>query len=74
MEFFPVPYFPVFGLNAGKYGPEKTLYLDIYHVVQLLGFMTTSYFTEQNIMSHYIRKIKKCYHLAQKCIWVSAET
>ena len=22
-------YFPVFGLNTGKYGPEKTLYLNI---------------------------------------------
>ena len=22
-------YFPVFGLNTGKYGPEKILYLDI---------------------------------------------
>ena len=25
---FSGPYFPVFGLNTGKYGPEKTLYLD----------------------------------------------
>ena len=27
------PYFPVFSLNAGKYGPEITLYLDTFHVV-----------------------------------------
>ena len=26
-------YFPVFGLNTGKYGPEKTPYLDTFHVV-----------------------------------------
>ena len=26
-------YFPVFGLNTGKYGPEKTLYLDTFHAV-----------------------------------------
>ena len=26
-------YFPVFGLNTGKYGPENTLYLDIFHAV-----------------------------------------
>ena len=25
------PYFPVFGLNTGKYQPETTPYLDIFH-------------------------------------------
>ena len=24
-EFFTGPYFPLFGLNTGKYGPEKKL-------------------------------------------------
>ena len=27
------PYFPVFGPNTGKYGPEKTLHFDTFHVV-----------------------------------------
>ena len=27
------PYFPVFGLNTGKYGPEITPYLDTFHSV-----------------------------------------
>ena len=27
------PYFPVFGLNTGKHGPEKTPYLDTFHAV-----------------------------------------
>ena len=27
------PYFPVFGLNARKYGPEITQYLDTFHAV-----------------------------------------
>ena len=27
------PYFPVFSPNAGKYGPEKSPYLDTFHVV-----------------------------------------
>ena len=27
------PCFPVFGLNTGKYGPEKTQYLDTFHAV-----------------------------------------
>ena len=28
------PYFPVFGLNTRKYGPEKTPYLGTFHVVK----------------------------------------
>ena len=32
---FSGPYFPVFGLNTGKYGPEKTPYLDTFHAVLL---------------------------------------
>ena len=30
---FSGPYFPVFSLNARKYGPEKTPYLDTFHAV-----------------------------------------
>ena len=33
---FSGPYFPVFGLNTGKYGPEKTPYLDTFYAVDLL--------------------------------------
>ena len=29
------PYFRVFRLNAGKYGPEMTPYLDTFHAVEL---------------------------------------
>ena len=29
------PYFPVFGLNTGKYGPEITPYLDTFHTVYI---------------------------------------
>ena len=32
-EFFSGPYFPEFGRSTGKYGPEKTPYLDTSHVV-----------------------------------------
>ena len=32
---FPGPYFPVFGLNTGKYGPEKTPYLGTFHTVKI---------------------------------------
>ena len=31
---FSGPYFPVFSPNAGKYGPEKTPYLDTFDVVE----------------------------------------
>ena len=34
---FSGPYFPVFGLNTGKYGLEKTPYLDTFHVVSWLS-------------------------------------
>ena len=37
---FSGPYFPVFGLNTGKYGPEKTPYFDTVHAVN--GTKTTS--------------------------------
>ena len=31
--FFSGPYFPVFEVNTGKYGAEKTAYLDTFHEV-----------------------------------------
>ena len=33
---FSGPYFPVFGLNTGKKGPEETPYLDTFHAVWYL--------------------------------------
>ena len=30
-------YFPAFGLNTGKYGPELTPYLDTFHAVKNTG-------------------------------------
>ena len=38
-EFFSGPYFAIFRLNTeGKYGPEKTLFLDIFHAVKCYTF------------------------------------
>ena len=34
------PYFPVLGLKTGKYGPEKTPYLDTFHAVYVLGIVS----------------------------------
>ena len=31
---FSGPYLPVFSLNTGKYGPEKTPYLGTFHAVE----------------------------------------
>ena len=39
-EVFPGSYFPVFGLNTGKYGPEKTPYLDTFYAVS--AFLTVT--------------------------------
>ena len=36
---FSGPYSPVFVLNTGKYGPEKTPYLDIFQAVDLLPML-----------------------------------
>ena len=33
---FSGPYFPVSSPNTGKYGPEKTPYLDTFHAVHIL--------------------------------------
>ena len=33
--FISGAYFPVFGLNTGKYGPEITTYLDTFHAVTM---------------------------------------
>ena len=32
-DVFSGPYFPIFGLNTGKFGPEKSSYLDTFHEV-----------------------------------------
>ena len=36
---FSGPYFLVFGLNTGKYGPETTPYLDTFHTLAILFFL-----------------------------------
>ena len=38
-EFFSGPYFPVFGLNTGKYGPEKTSYFNTFYAVIFNGII-----------------------------------
>ena len=38
------PYFPVFGMNTGKYGPEVTLYLDTFDAVKNLQIQNNERF------------------------------
>ena len=47
---FSGPYFPVFGLNTGKYGPEKTLYLDTFHAAHSLRW--NPYFRDFRVLSY----------------------
>ena len=58
-------YFPVFGLNTGKYEPEKTPYLDTFHAVLTeVLFMNSTYFAKVNGKSNY----SKIYQPASKTI------
>ena len=48
---FSGPYFPVFSPNKGKYGPEKTLYLDTIPTVLLSLSLFTRYSKISNVLS-----------------------
>ena len=37
---FSGPYFPIFGMNTGKYGPEKAPYLDTFDAVLFNTYYT----------------------------------
>ena len=47
---FSGPYFPV---NTGKYGPEKTLYLDTFHAVKIMVFTWNSGFNDLLLTQNY---------------------
>ena len=52
-------YLSVFSPNAGKYGPEITSYLDIFHVVRLLGKCKAT------IRVHFVfqsQQVRNCYY------------
>ena len=50
---FSCPYFPVFGPNTEKYGPEKTPYLDTFDAVNLI--VIPSFFIQKNDISENVR-------------------
>ena len=55
---FSGPYFPVFGLNTGKYGPEKTPYLDIFHAVIVLNkcFIPATYLLDLSLCEFFFQR------------------
>ena len=46
---FSGPYFPLFGLNTGKYRPEKSPYLNTFHAVTRQRFVVMN-----NIAGNYL--------------------
>ena len=52
---FSGPYFPVFSANKGKYGPEKTPYLDTFHTLHLL----TAASDDKMNLNRAIKRLKK---------------
>ena len=64
-EFFSGPYFAVFGTNTGKYGPEKTPYLDTFNSFYFPLFIKKPYTNRRGEVSeiitslHYIRNLQQ---------------
>ena len=53
---FSGPYFPVFSPNTGKYGPEKTPYLDTFHAVSLVAIVLCNTYFTHSFLVHIQRK------------------
>ena len=49
---FSDPYFPVFSPNAGKYGVEKTPYLDTFHAVCCACNASPLFFLHTRLVFH----------------------
>ena len=57
------PYFPVFGLKIGKYGPEITPYLDTFHAVYKINLAL------QNKLIRRLREILLAFPLLLQSFW-----
>ena len=62
------PYFPVFNVNAGKCGPEKTPYLETLHTVYILYGKVVwelCYITKSNLKPKFLPwKFSKIFNIA----------
>ena len=72
-EVFSGRYVPVFGLNTGKYGPEKTPYLDTFHAVL---FIITSKMIGKSVMmtENSIKSNRKCLKTKNQNVLESSHT
>ena len=52
---FSGPYFPLFSPNTGKYGPEKTPYLDTFHAAITYRSLSSPINNEQDDDTSYNR-------------------
>ena len=54
-------YFPVFGVNEGKYGPVKTPYLDTFHEVvsKNIPYNVKKHFLNKHFFPHFPVNTKK---------------
>ena len=51
-------YFPIFGLNTGRYGPEITPYFDTFHAVRMNLFPYTLGTSHSEVSEGNIWKVK----------------
>ena len=68
---FSGPYFPVFGLNTGKYGPEKTPYLDIFHAVIVLNkcFIPATYLLDLSLCEFFFQRSVLKFEAKHWVVW-----
>ena len=59
---FSGPYFPVFSSKTRKYGPEKTPYLDTFHVVYFLTKNINIWISWQEKLEIYEKKNELIIH------------
>ena len=64
-EFFPGPYFAVFSTNTGKYGPEKTPYLDTFNSSYFPLFIKKPYTNLRGEVSEIITSLNYIRNLQQ---------
>ena len=55
-----------FGPNAGKYGPEKTPYLDSFHAMSVIVFCQTHWVILCKICDSYLRNSHSYLHLRRQ--------
>ena len=60
-RIFSGPYFPVFILNTGKYGPEKTPYLNTFYAVKLKNQIAKAWNVWNLILGSLIKYVRRIY-------------